>query len=328
MAHHRELARPQKWDLTELPSLTGKTAIVTGANSPDSLGWHIAYNLALKGAKVFVGARNLEKANAGIAAMIARPPYTLWKDNLKPLVMDLGDFKQVQRVAKEFLEREERLDILVNNAGLLARQLDKDENGISVSFGTNHLAPFLLTTTLLPLLVRTSKMNPDVRIVNVSSTTIFDVPSDAKYGSLEDFNQSFGSEDDAQSNYIRYGYSKLANVIFTAELQRHLSAQNTSILAMSLHPGGVATNGAANYLGGKDNDLFRSAFTPFEGAITPLYAAAHPEPRKEVERYRGAFLLPWGGVKEVKGLATDEQVAKQLWETSEKVLGDVLQDKQ
>jgi NAD(P)-dependent dehydrogenase (short-subunit alcohol dehydrogenase family) len=330
MTDHFEKARAEKWDFNIIPSLEGKTAIVTGAYSPDSLGWHIAHQLALKGAKVFIGARSLEKSASGIAAILTTSPHVL-ADNLKPLVMDLGNFKQVKHVAEEFVKTEPRLDILVNNAGFLPGNLEFDNHGINKSMAVNHLGPFLFTTTLLPLLTKASHDNPDVRIVNVGSTAHFDAPKTAKYASLEDWNQTFGSADEPMANYFRYGYSKLANNLFTSELQRRVlsapsSIAKSSILVMTVHPGGVATNGAAKFLGGRDNETFRTSFTPFEGAISPLYAAAHPEPREKVEKYQGAFLLPWGGLKEPSALARDESLQKELWSTSEKILEDVLKD--
>ena len=342
MTDHGEIVRKEKWNINELLSLAGKTAIVTGANSPDGIGYNVAYQLFLKGAKVFIGARSFEKALSAIESMKSSSPSSD-SSLLKPLIMNLGDFKDVKRVAEKFVEEEERLDILVSNAGLLSRSKasDVDAYGISPSFGTNHLGTFLFTTTLLPLLVKTAKINPDVRIVTVSSTAHYDVPPTARFDSVAAFNESFeiaqdkavdgplatfgdaiGTEavGEMQANFIRYGYSKLANVLFAKELQRRLDAQGIPILSLSLHPGGVATNGAAGFLGGRDNDLFRASMSPADGALTPLYAAAHPAPREQVERYKGGFLLPWGGLKEASEAGRSEENAKTLWETSERVL--------
>ncbi|KAF2798650.1 short-chain dehydrogenase [Melanomma pulvis-pyrius CBS 109.77] len=346
MTDHHEIVRKDKWDMSSLPSLTGKTAIVTGANSPDGIGYNVAYQLFLKGAKVFVSARSLEKANSAIKIMASSSPSSD-TSLLKPLVMDLGDFKGVKRVAEKFLAEEERLDIVVNNAAstTLTKASDVDANGISPGFGINHLGPFLLTTTLIPLLIKTAKINPDVRIVTMSSTAHYDVPeSVARFDSLSAFNEgfetprstadegplaafgdTFGTDiGDIQSIFIRYGYAKLANVLFAKELQRRLDAQGVPILSLSVHPGAVGTNGAAAFLGGRDTEIFKQSISPADGGITPLFAAAHPEPREQVERYKGGFVMPWGGLKEPSALARDERNAKQLWETSERVLEGVL----
>ncbi|XP_014550067.1 hypothetical protein COCVIDRAFT_116571 [Bipolaris victoriae FI3] len=314
------------WDWKTLPSLTGKVALVTGANAPESVGWHVAYQLALLNAKVFVGARNLVKAESGIQKMLEILP-NVNASNLSPFVADLGNFKEVEKAAKAFIAQEERLDILINNAAALSRPNDKDENGISISFGTNHLGPFLLTKTLLPLMIETSQQpRSDVRIINLTSTSHYEVPPTARYRNLTDFNQDFGNPDSRETNHIRYGYSKLANILFTKELQRRLDNIEVPILTISVNPGGVGTAGAAKSIGGNAEEKFKKAgaLTPFQGAITPLFAAVHSEPREDIESFKGAFLLPWGGLKEPSELAQDEVLAKELWETSEKVLEKVL----
>ncbi|KAF5984427.1 light induced alcohol dehydrogenase Bli-4 [Fusarium coicis] len=317
------LTQVKKYNLDDIPSLAGKVALVTGANTPDGVGYHITHQLALKGAKVYIGARNLQKATKAIRTMLAESPQ-LKPESLVPFAVDMGNFKQVQFAARKVVAEEPRLDILVNNAAVLARPLDKDGNGISVSFGINHLGPFLLTRELLPLLNKTQAEHPGVRIVNVASTAHYDVPTGAKFGSLEDFNTTYGSEDEAFANYFRYGYSKLASILHIKELQRRFDQQGIDILALSVHPGGVATNGAAGYLGGRDNDTFRSNLSPFEGAITPLFAAAHPEPAQQRDKYVGSFIMPFGALKEPTEDANDVELAKQLWTTSEKVVSSVL----
>ncbi|KAF5623087.1 light induced alcohol dehydrogenase Bli-4 [Fusarium sp. NRRL 52700] len=307
--------------LDDIPSLAGKVALVTGANTPDGVGYHIAHQLALKGAKVYIGARNLQKATKAIRTMLAQSPQ-LKPESLVPFAVDMGNFKQVQFAARKVVAEEPRLDILVNNAAVLARPLDKDGNGISVSFGINHLGPFLLTRELLPLLNKTQAQHPGVRIVNVASTAHYDVPTGAKFGSLDDFNNTYGSENEPSANYLRYGYSKLATILHTKELQRRFDQQGIDILALSVHPGGVATNGAAGFLGGGDNEIFRSNLSPFEGALTPLFAAAHPEPAQQRDKYAGSFITPFGALKEPTQDANNVELAKQLWTTSEKVNRD------
>ncbi|KAF5005440.1 hypothetical protein FDECE_8105 [Fusarium decemcellulare] len=322
MTDHGEIVR-SKWNFADIPSLSGKVALVTGANTPDGVGYHVAHQLALKGAKVYIGARSLEKATGAIKTMLAESPE-INAASLCPFVADIGDFKDVQQAGRNFAASQDRLDILVNNAAVLARPLDKDANGISVSFGINHLGPFILTKELTPLLVKTEASYPGVRIVNVSSTAHYDSPAGATFNSVDDFNNPFGSEDDTTSNYLRYGFSKLGNILHIKELQRRFDEQDINILALSVHPGGVSTNGAANYLGGRDNDAFRAGLSPFEGAITPLYAAAHPEPAQDRAKFAGSFVMPFGGLKEASEDANNTKLARQLWDTTEKVLGDLL----
>ncbi|KAI0451268.1 short-chain dehydrogenase [Xylaria acuta] len=325
MAHHAEFARPEKWAYEELPSLAGKVAIVTGANSRDGVGYHTAYRLALAGARVYVGARSQEKADGAIKNMLEDSP-SLDAALLRPLVLDLCNFGQVQRVARRFLEDEDRLDILVHNAALLPGPVVFDSNGLSLSFATNYLGPFLFTTELLPLLTATAKRDPknDVRVVVVGSTAHYDVPAGARFSSLDDFNSLFAKPEDPVSYYLHYGYTKLATVLFTKELQRKFDAEGVPVLVMNPHPGGVATDGSARYLGGRDGDLFRKALSPADGALTILFAAAHPEPALDRAKYGGAFVLPFGGWKEASEQAQDPAAAAQLWEGGEALLKTIL----
>ncbi|OOO11370.1 short-chain dehydrogenase/reductase SDR [Aspergillus oryzae] len=291
-----------KWDIiAEIPDLTGKVAIVTGANSPQGIGYHIAHQLAIKGAKVYVGARNREKSQNAIDEMLQSTP-SLVHERLVPLAMDLNDFQQVQRTARGILEREERLDILVNNATRMSMPLHKDQHGISISFGTNFLGPYLFTTELLPLLKMTARQAPGVQIVNVSSRVHLALPTGIQLSSLDDFNRDFGSQDDHQSNRLRYGLSKLAMVLFSKEIQRRANEEGIPMVATSMHPGGVRT----------------------DGALTPLFAAAHPLPFIERGKYGGAYLVPFGDIGKTSEDGDSEQLAKDLWDTSERVLKDVL----
>ncbi|KAH8668725.1 hypothetical protein BX600DRAFT_460587 [Xylariales sp. PMI_506] len=255
--------------------------------------------------------------------MLEQSPQ-LKQEALKPFVADIGDFRSVLHATEDFKARENRLDILVNNAALLARALDKDANDISVSFATNYLGPFLLTRELLPLLEKTETEHQGVRIINVASTAHYDAPTDSRFGSLNDFNNAFGNENEPLSNYLRYGYSKLASILHIKELQRRFDESNLPILAIAVHPGGVATDGAAGYLGGRDNDSFRTGLSPLEGALTPLFAAAHPEPAAEPQKYAGAYLMPFGGLKEPSDLAKNAVLAQQLWATSQELLDSIL----
>jgi len=267
-----------------------------------------------------VGARSLEKADGAIAEM--KKTSSTLSGSLYPIVVDLSDLKQVKAAAQKFVSTEARLDILVNNAGLLARPLDKDENGISVSMVTNHLGPMLFTLELLPLLKKTAAAHPGVRVVTVSSST-HAVPQGVKFSSLEDLNQTMGGTDDMQSNYGRYGLSKLANVLFAKELQRRFDAENVQAISITLHPGGVATDGAHKFVG-DNKHLLEGAMTPEQGALTPLFAATKPEIWTEKDKYAGAYLMPYGVIQPVSETAQDPELAKQLWSTSELVINQVL----
>ncbi|EIM90579.1 NAD-P-binding protein [Stereum hirsutum FP-91666 SS1] len=321
MEYTREIRSPEL-DLDAIPTLTGKVAIVTGAYAPSSIGINVVEQLALKGAKVYIGARSLEKAQSAITELTKTIPSA----NLKPLVMDLNDLKQVKAVAQAFVNEESRLDILVNNAGLLARPLDKNEQGISVSFNTNHLGPFLFTLTLLPLLKKTAESYPGVRVVNMSSTTHFLVPAGFKFDTPESFNADLGGTDDPKSNIARYGLSKLANILFTKELQRRFDAEGVAAVAISVHPGGVKTPGSINFVGPANVAMLDGSMTPLQGAMTPLFASTMPVVWEKKTEYAGKHLTPYGYISEdrLSDNAKDPELAKSLWSTSETVIADVL----
>ncbi|TRM62001.1 hypothetical protein BD626DRAFT_65674 [Schizophyllum amplum] len=307
--------RGERYDISIIPDLTDKVTLVTGANSPGSIGYHVAQHLASKGAKVYIGARAAAKANSAIAQMLQDNP-TLEPNQLAPFIADLGDLKQVAGAADELLKKESRLDILVNNAALLARPLDKNDYGISVSMTTNHLGPFLLTTKLLPLLKDAAEQSAEVpRVVFVAAGSIKWLPPTVRFRSVDDLNADMGGPDGFMPNFTRYSLSKLANVLTAKELQRRAPF----LTALAVHPGEVVTTGTRVMMevsGGAP----ALAMNVKDGALTPLYAAAAPEAGK----LGGAFIFPYKEVAPEEGLPADAALAMELWETSEKVVAEVL----
>ncbi|KAF5369612.1 hypothetical protein D9757_010449 [Collybiopsis confluens] len=310
-----------EWDIKLIPDLTGKVALVTGANSSTGVGWNIAHQLALKGAKVYIGARSTEKAASAIAEIQKISPGS----KLAPFVAELTDLKQLTASANAFVKSEERLDILVNNAGVLPRALDFDKHGISVSFTINHLAPFALTLALLPLLKKTAARHPGVRVVSLTSMSHKHTPATARFNSIEAFNNDFGGTDDMKSNYVRYGYSKLGNVLFARQLQKKFDAEGIAAISVSVHPGAVKTDGAINFAG-EHVKMLDGTITPFQGAITPLYAATAPEVWAEKAKYGGGYIMPYSVLApdEESALAKDPAIVEECWNTSEKVINDVI----
>ncbi|KAJ7581852.1 short-chain dehydrogenase [Mycena floridula] len=311
----------EKWDIARMPDLSGKIAIVTGANSATGLGFHIAHQLAIKAARVYVGARNLDKSLQAIEEMRDLSPGTAL--DLRPLVMDLGNFKQVQKAAETLLGTETRLDILVNSAALVSNFV-KDQYGISQTFSINHLGPFLFTTKVLPLIKQAAKFNPGARIVNISSRGHEFAPAGARFLTVEDFNQTLGGTDDYASSLNRYGLEKLANILFAKELDRRFQVEGVEAVAISLfiQVSSKQAHGSLKVLG--EGDVMATAITPFEGSLTPLFAATDPIVWEESERYGGAFLLPFGNITEPSENAQNAELPRELWETSEMVLEKAL----
>ncbi|KAL1746859.1 hypothetical protein HDZ31DRAFT_33244, partial [Schizophyllum fasciatum] len=265
-------------------------------SSSGSIGYHVAQHLARKGAKVYIGARSQSKADSAIKTMLKENP-SLDPKQLASFVADLGDLKQVAQAADAFLQKEQRLDILVNNAAL-------------------HLSPFLLTTKLLPLLESAAAAGPDVpRVVFVSAASIKWLPTNIRFRSVDDLNADMGGPDGFFPNFQRYSLSKLANALTAKELQRRAP----SLAALAVHPGEIVTDGTRPMLESSGGAPAQTMSVE-EGALTPLYAAAAPEAGK----LGGAFILPYKEVAPEEGLLANAALAKELWETSEKVVKDVL----
>jgi NAD(P)-dependent dehydrogenase (short-subunit alcohol dehydrogenase family) len=291
------------WTFNDIPDQTGRTAIVTGANT--GIGLETARMLALKGAAVVLACRNPDKGQAALARILAEKP----KGSATLAPLDLSDLDSVAAFAASFAKDHDRLDLLVNNAGVMVPPLGRTKQGFETQFGTNHLGHFALAGRLLPLVEKT----PRARIVVVSSTA-----------------QNFGKIDLADLNWesrsytawAAYGQSKLANMMFLLELSRRLAAAGSTVRATGAHPGWTATDlqrtaGAARFF----NPFF--AMKPADGALPTLRAAT--DPGAESGSYWGpAHFFELSGPPvpaKVPARARDEAVAAQLWEASEKLTG-------
>jgi len=279
--------------------MQGKTVVVTGANS--GIGKAAATELARRGAHVVMTARDRARGEA------ARDDVRRASGNAQVDLL-LGDFAvldQVRALAAE-LARLPGIDVLINNAGLMLSVRSETRDGFETTFQVNHLAPFLLTTLLLPKL--TAK--PGVRIVTVASD------AHTRGGAL-DF-------DDLQSKrsyapFAVYGRSKLANILFTRELARRLTGTGTT--ANSLHPGVVATGFAGD---GDASGLFAMLLklarpfmlTPEKGAATMVYLATAPEVATVSGRYFARCRE-----KTPARYAQDDATARRLWDESVRMTG-------
>jgi NAD(P)-dependent dehydrogenase (short-subunit alcohol dehydrogenase family) len=278
--------------------MTGRVCLVTGATS--GIGKATAVALARLGATIIVHGRNPEKCDAVAAELRqvsgGRPVETI--------VADFSSLAEVRQMAAEFHRRFPKLHVLVNNAGLSLKSRRESPEGFELMFAVNHLAPFLLTNLLLDVLA----INAPARIVAVSSGL---------------HRQKEIDFDDLQakrkfSSFRTYGLSKLANIMFTNELARHLLG--TGVTANSLGPGMVATN-----IGMDEGGMF--AFSkrvmdrimgksPEEGARTVVYLASSPE----VEGVTGKY---FEDMKEVPSspASLDVEAARRLWDVSAELTG-------
>jgi NAD(P)-dependent dehydrogenase (short-subunit alcohol dehydrogenase family) len=291
-----------RWTAGNIPDLTGKIAVVTGANS--GIGFEEARALAGKKATVILACRSGEKGRAAVARIVQEHPQA----DAVPMALDLSDLASMRRFAGEFAGRYDRLDILINNAGIMAVPFGRTADGFELQFGTNHLGHFALTGLLIERILHT----PRARIVTVSS-------GGHRFAAMDFDNLSAEKGYDPQR---AYAVSKLANLLFTYELQMRLEGVGADVLAVAAHPGWTATNL------GPDWRMVRlmSKWIAQEaamGALPELYAATAPDVRG------GEYFGP-GGFQEIRGYPArvrssdrshDLGVASRLWKISEEMTG-------
>jgi NAD(P)-dependent dehydrogenase (short-subunit alcohol dehydrogenase family) len=208
-----------KWTTDDIPDLTAKVIIVTGSNS--GIGFEAAKEFTRNGAYTILACRNMDRAHDARDRITALIPSA----HAEIMHLDLANLESVQRFAREFQERYSRLDALVNNAGIMMAPYTKTVDGFESHFATNHLGHFALTGQLLNVLLAT----PGSRVVNVSS-------SGHRMGRMNFENMMFDQGID-YAPMRAYGRSKLANLLFTYELQRRYNATRIDALAVAAHPG-------------------------------------------------------------------------------------------
>jgi NAD(P)-dependent dehydrogenase (short-subunit alcohol dehydrogenase family) len=297
-----------KWTADDIPDLSGRVAVVTGANS--GLGLVTARELARAGARVVLAARSPSKAESARGSIAADVSGA----ELEPRELDLADLSSARDFAAGLASDHPTLDLLVNNAGVMMTPPQKTKDGFELQFGTNHLGHFALTGQLLERL----RAGIDARVVTVSST-------EHKPGRI-DF-------DDLQSEHEygprkAYRQSKFANVLFALELDRRLRAAGMPVKSVLAHPGYSATNLQLSGPTGIVRSFLRVtnklvAQSPDKGALPTLYAATAPG----VEG--GEFFGPDGFMEgrghptrvEPVDRARDTESARRLWEVSEELTG-------
>ncbi|KZO91901.1 NAD-P-binding protein [Calocera viscosa TUFC12733] len=321
--------------INDIPDLTGRIALVTGANS--GLGYQTVQQLANHGAKVYLTTRSEAKALDTIRRLEEANPALKDTGRLQYLVIDFSLVTSAKAGAEEFLRKESRLDILVNNAGIVGEDFELTKEGLSITFATDHVSAFAFTNTLLPLLEATAKQpGADVRLITISSVAHSSALKTTKFDSIDDFRDKCSPEAKVNSMgaiFARYGQAKLANILFASELQRRLDAAGMPIISISVHPGGVATEGFERAIRSFGFGFLWPIFSwfllsPLQGATTQLFAATSPEIRRDVDTYKGRYLIPYGKVApegKMSNLAKSPVLAGQLWGMTERVVGDILE---
>lgn len=295
-----------KWTAADIPDQSGRTAIVTGANS--GLGYDTAAALAAKGAQVVLAVRNPDKGNEAVDRIRKSTPNAA----VSLQELDLSSLDSVRRAADELRAAHPRIDLLINNAGVMYvpnRETTKD--GFEMQFGTNHLGHFALTGLLLENLLTVEGS----RVVTVSSVG-HRILARIRF-----------EDPHFETGYHRvraYGQSKLANLMFTYELQRRLAAKGSSTIATAAHPGFSDTE-LMRYIPVFVPDIAWKIFTQpaDKGALPTLRAATDPGVQG------GQYYGP-DGIGEVRGnpklvassaQSHDEDIQHRLWTMSEELTG-------
>jgi NAD(P)-dependent dehydrogenase (short-subunit alcohol dehydrogenase family) len=303
MAHWSPRPSGPDWSFDDIPDLSGRTAVVTGANC--GIGLETARMLAQKHARVVIACRNADKGTQAVAQIRESAPGA----DVELSALDLADLDSVTAFVRDFTDENERLDLLVNNAGVMVPPFSRTKQAFELQMGTNHLGHFALTGRLMPLLAKT----PGSRVVVLSSGV-------AHVGRIDFDDLHF--ERRRYRAWAAYSQSKLANLMFALELGRRLDASGSPVRVTAAHPGWTATELQRTAALAR---LFGAwlAMRPRDGALPTLRAAVDPDAPN------GAYFGP-SRVFEMNGppvrarlpkRATDEAIAEKLWSVSEALTG-------
>lgn len=286
-------------------AMHNKTVLITGAN--DGIGRATAERLARKGAHLVLACRNETSAQHTADWLVEQTGNS----KIDTLPLDLASLESVRAASELFLADYPRLDVLINNAGVYCESLEHTRDGYELQFGVNHLGHFLLTLNLLPAM-QCAKICS--RVINVSSA--LHAKGGIDFGNLRGERGPEGYDGTAA-----YAQSKLANILFTKELNRRHGSELTT---NCLHPGVVGTS-----LASKKGKFFTRAVwslykpfarTPERGADTSVYLASSPE----VREVSGRYFNPTQCLVKPSPTACNEQLARRLWEYSEQAVREFL----
>lgn len=302
------MPRSDHWTAREMPDQSGRTAVVTGATS--GIGFETAKVLAEHGATVVLTGRDLQKATDAAGRIRGMVPEA----QVEVAHLDLASLSSIRAFAEALTRSHQQVDLLINNAGVMVPPYGRTADGFELQFGTNHLGHFALTGLLLERL----RAARDARVVTVSSSAHLrgrinfdDLQSERRY-----------------SRQGAYGQSKLANMLFTYELQRRFEAAGADTIAVAAHPGWARTELQRHAPG----QLWWTLMSPFgvffsqsaeRGALPTLRAATDPGVKGGEYYGPSGFMEATGDPVRVKSSARslDAGLQHQLWEVSERLTG-------
>lgn len=295
------------WTKENMPELTGKTAMVTGGNT--GIGYETVKALYEKGANVTLAARDEKKAKVAVEKIKSETKGT---GNLEIGILNLANLAQIKTFADEFKSKHTQLDILINNAGVMIPPASTTDDGFELQFGVNFLGHFALTGHLFRLL----KNSQSARIVTISSgaATLTD---GIDFGNLK--------LEKPYNEWQSYAVSKLADILFTYELDRKLKAAGLNMLSVAAHPGVTRTDLQRHIPGEQLEGMFSEfdeVMQPWQGALPSLFAATDASVKG------GEFYGP-DGEKEYSGYPAlskhstpamnDAALTEKLWKYAEDI---------
>ncbi len=296
------------WNSSNIPGLTGRTAVVTGANG--GLGFETAKQLAGAGAHVVMAARHQPKAQAAFEQIMDAHPEA----SLEIVELDLGSLASIEKAAKTIASAHPRIDILVNNAGLMALPERKTEDGFEMQFGVNHLGHWALTARLMANLLAADA----ARVVTVTSTA---------HHTLAQLDPDNPHLDGEYQPWKAYGQSKLANYHFTLGLQREFDKAGVPAISLMAHPGLTNSDLQSRTVreggpgGPWENLAGRIGMSVADGALPQLRAATDPMAGGG-EMYAPRFIMSGAPVRRpvLRKFGLDQAITD-LWRVSERETG-------
>jgi NAD(P)-dependent dehydrogenase (short-subunit alcohol dehydrogenase family) len=298
----------EKWTIANIPVLTGKVMIVTGGNS--GIGFEEIKAFSRKGAQTIMASRNVAKAEKAKEKILKSIPEA----KIDIMEVDLANLDSIHHFSTNFKQKYQKLDVLVNNAGIMMVPYRTTADGFESQIGTNHLGHFALTGLLLDIL----KQTKGSRIVNVSSM--------GHRSGVMDFDNFLYEDGASYTKMGAYGRSKLANLLFTYELNRRLNKNGAHTISVASHPG-ISNTRLADHMYGIFKFVLKPISgiflqSPAKGALATIRAAV------DLNVKGGEYYGPKRKKKEFKGppvkvesspASHNQNDAKRLWELSEKL---------
>ncbi|KAH8175366.1 short chain dehydrogenase domain-containing protein [Sarocladium implicatum] len=315
-----------KWNPSkDLPDLTGKIFVVTGTSN-GGVGREIVKHLGLGGAKVYCTARSEKKSKESIDGILEEHPK-ISKDRLVPLMVDFASPESVQDAAAELMKKETKIDVLITNAGVLQYDFATSEAGWEEQMTVNFFGHFIFINNLMPLLRKSAASGSDVRIVHVGSNAAevlagpytFDFSDRQLYrGEIPPITQAHRLMSSIAyiPGSVRYAVSKLAVLMFAAELQRRFDADKLPILSVCINPGTANSHGSAPAVLKPWVRRFAKwmTVTPDEASWNALFFGTAEAARDE--KYKGKYHEPVAVITKSHAQVEDLQQRAFLWEAA------------